>query len=253
MGKSTGVLGTVFRALAALTAKATGKVVLSGGQAHERGRFPDHEAEHKVEPWKWLGQIFNRHPYIWCMQAASDSAILGEALLASFRHNFQQYKVLADRALAQISPEEWLYQPAPGSNSAAVIVQHLVGNLRSRFTDFLASDGEKPTRHRDQEFEQPSTAAGIPALQAEWQAAWQILFSLLDDLRADDLLRTVTIRGEAHTVLLAVQRQVAHYASHVGQLVQLAKIMRGENFQSLSIPRGQSQAFSQKMAQSFHS
>ncbi|WP_345053214.1 DUF1572 family protein [Hymenobacter glaciei] len=181
------------------------------------------------------------------MQAPPDSAAVGEALLASFRHNFQQYKALADRALAQISPEEWLHQPAPGSNSAAVIVQHLVGNLRSRFTDFLTTDGEKPTRQRDQEFEEPATAAGIAALQVEWHAAWQVLFDLLDELRPDELLRTVRIRGEAHTVLQAVQRQVAHYASHVGQLVQLAKIIRGESFQSLSIARGQSHQFNHAM------
>ena len=194
-----------------------------------------------------FGLGFIRRAYIYRMQAPSDAAAVGEALLASFRHNFQQYKALADRALAQISPDEWLRQPAPGSNSAAVIVQHLVGNLRSRFTDFLTTDGEKPTRQRDQEFEEPATAAGIAALQAEWHAAWQILFTLLDELRADDLLRTVLIRGEAHTVLQAVQRQVAHYASHVGQLVQLAKIIRGEDFQSLSIPRGMSQQFNQRM------
>ena len=181
------------------------------------------------------------------MQASTDSAALGEALLASFRHNFQQYKALADRALAQISAEEWRHQPAPGSNSAAVIVQHLVGNLRSRFTDFLTTDGEKPTRQRDQEFEEPATAASMPALQAGWHAAWQILFDLLDELQPADLLRTVYIRGEAHTVLQAVQRQVAHYSSHVGQLVQLAKIIRGEAFQSLSIPRGQSQQFNQQL------
>ena len=194
-----------------------------------------------------FGLGFIRRAYIYRMQAPSDSAAVGEALLASFHHNFQQYKALADRALAQISPDEWLRQPAPGSNSAAVIVQHLVGNLRSRFTDFLTTDGEKPTRQRDQEFEEPATAAGIAALQAEWHAAWRILFTLLDELRADDLLRTVLIRGEAHTVLQAVQRQVAHYASHVGQLVQLAKIIRGEDFQSLSIPRGLSQQFNQRM------
>ena len=194
-----------------------------------------------------LAPTFARRAYIYRMQAPSDAAAVGEALLASFRHNFQQYKALADRALAQISPDEWLRQPAPGSNSAAVIVQHLVGNLCSRFSDFLTTDGEKPTRQRDQEFEEPTTAAGIAALQAEWHAAWQILFTLLDELRADDLLRTVLIRGEAHTVLQAVQRQVAHYASHVGQLVQLAKIIRGEDFQSLSIPRGMSQQFNQRM------
>lgn len=183
------------------------------------------------------------------MPTSTPTAALGEALLASFRHNFQQYKALADGALAQISPEEWLRRPAPGSNSVAVIVQHLVGNLRSRFTHFLTSDGEKPTRQRDQEFAEPVSAAGIPALQAEWAAAWRILFALLDELRADDLLRTVHIRGEAHTVLQAVQRQVAHYCAHVGQLVQLAKIIRGEDFASLSIPRGQSQQFNQRMTE----
>jgi hypothetical protein len=176
---------------------------------------------------------------------ATDS--LGVALLASLRHTFQQYKALADRALAQLGDAEWLYQPAPGSNSAAVIVQHLAGNLRSRFTDFLTTDGEKPTRQRDQEFEEPRDAAGIPALRQEWDAAWQVLFDLLDELQPTDLLRNVLIRGEAHTVLQAVQRQVAHYASHVGQLVQLAKMVRGEAFQSLSIARGQSQAFNQQL------
>ena len=181
------------------------------------------------------------------MPTPSAAAALGAALLASFRHNFRQYKTLADRALAQLRDAEWLHRPAPGSNSAAVIVQHMAGNLRSRFTDFLTSDGEKPTRHRDQEFEEPRDAAGIPALRQEWEAAWQVLFNLLETLQPADLLRTVTIRGEAHTVLEAVQRQVAHYASHVGQLVQLAKIIRGDDFQSLSIPRGQSQQFNQAM------
>ncbi|GAB3585947.1 DinB family protein [Hymenobacter daeguensis] len=172
---------------------------------------------------------------------------VGAALLASFRHSFQQYKALADRALAQLSEAEWLHQPAPGSNSAAVIVQHLVGNLRSRFTDFLTTDGEKPARQRDQEFAEPQNAAGIPPLKQAWAAAWPILFDLLDALQPADLLRPVTIRGEAHTVLAAMQRQVAHYAYHVGQLVQLAKIIRGEDFHSLSIPRGQSEQFNQQM------
>ncbi|MBF9237255.1 DUF1572 family protein [Hymenobacter sp. BT683] len=180
------------------------------------------------------------------MLPAATADDLGAALLASFRHNFQAYKTLAERALAQLSDEEWLRQPAPGSNSAAVIVQHLVGNLRSRFTDFLTSDGEKPTRHREQEFEEPTLAA-VPVLRQEWESAWAILFKVLDDLRPADLLRTVTIRGEAHTVLAAVQRQVAHYCSHIGQLVQLAKIIRGPEFQSLSIPRGQSEQFNHQM------
>ena len=181
------------------------------------------------------------------MATSSSADALGAALLATFCHNFQQYKTLADRALAQLSDAEWLHQPAPGSNSAAVIVQHMAGNLRSRFTDFLTTDGEKPTRQRDQEFEEPIDGAGIPALRQEWEAAWHILFDVLNTLQSADLLRTVTIRGEAHTVLEAVQRQVAHYASHAGQLVQLAKIIRAEDFQSLSIPRGQSQQFNQTM------
>ena len=181
------------------------------------------------------------------MSDSSAADALGAALLASFRHNFQQYKTLADRALAQLSAAEWLHRPASGSNSAAVIVQHLAGNLRSRFTDFLTTDGEKPTRQRDQEFEEPQPTADIPALRQEWEAAWGVLFDLLNELQPADLLRTVTIRGEAHTVLQAVQRQVAHYASHVGQLVQLAKIIRGDDFQSLSIPRGQSQQFNQTL------
>jgi uncharacterized damage-inducible protein DinB len=177
----------------------------------------------------------------------SDSAALAEALLASFRHNFRSYKALADKALAQLSPTEWLHVPAPESNSIAVIVQHLVGNLRSRFTDFLTTDGEKPTRQRDQEFVEPASAEALASLQAQWDPAWAILFDLLATLQPADLLRTVTIRGEAHTVLTAVQRQVTHYAYHVGQIVQLAKQQRGTAWQNLSVPRAQSEQFTSQM------
>ena len=182
------------------------------------------------------------------MHTLASADAVGTVLLASFRQSFLAYKSLADRALAQLTDAEWLHQPAPGSNSAAVIVQHLVGNLRSRFTDFLTTDGEKPTRQRDAEFEEPVSVAAVPPLRQAWEAAWCILFDLLDALQPADLLRTVSIRGEAHTVLDAMQRQVAHYASHVGQLVQLAKIIRGTEFKSLSIPRGQSEQFNQKMS-----
>ncbi|WP_310392106.1 DUF1572 family protein [Hymenobacter sp.] len=104
------------------------------------------------------------------------------------------------------------------------------------------------TRRRDAEFDEPTSAAAVPALRREWEAAWRVLFDLLDELTPDDLLRTVAIRGEEHAVLAAVQRQVAHYAYHVGQLVQLAKSIRGEDFRFLSIPRGQSEQFNQQMA-----
>jgi hypothetical protein len=144
---------------------------------------------------------------------------------------------------------EWLYCPASGSNSIAVIVQHMIGNLRSRFTDFLTTDGEKPDRHRDQEFEEPTASADtyVPVLMVEWEAAWLILFNLLDSLHPADLLRTVTIRGEAYSVLAALQRQVTHYGYHVGQVVQLAKIIRGADWQTLSVPRGQSENFTQQV------
>ena len=185
------------------------------------------------------------------MSASSTSDPVGVALLAEFTQSFRSYKSVADRALAQLSAAEWLHVPAPGANSAAVIVQHVAGNLRSRFTDFLTTDGEKPTRRRDAEFEEPASAAEVPALRQEWEEAWNVLFGLLAELQPTDLLHSVTIRGEAHTVLAAVQRQVAHYASHAGQLVQLAKIIRGADFQSLSISRGHSQEFNQQMAAAF--
>jgi hypothetical protein len=183
------------------------------------------------------------------MSISSDA--LGQEVLVLLRHNFRMYKSLADRSLAQITPNEWLYSPALGANSAAVIVQHMIGNLRSRFTDFLTADGEKPDRRRDQEFEEPSAPAEtyVPALQEQWDAAWRILFDLLNTLQPEDLLRTVTIRGEAHTALAALERQVAHYSYHVGQLVQLGKILRGADWQNLSVPRGQSENFNQQVRQ----
>jgi uncharacterized damage-inducible protein DinB len=179
----------------------------------------------------------------------TDSATLSASLLTAMRRSFVSYQSLADRALAQISDDEWLLRPAPTDNSAAVIVQHMVGNLRSRFTDFWTSDGEKPDRNRDQEFEEPTSADGVPALRQQWQAAWPILWAVLDhlDQNPEAWLQTVTIRQEPHTVLDALQRQATHYTYHTGQLVQLAKHIRGEAWQSLSIPRGQSQQFNAQM------
>jgi len=148
------------------------------------------------------------------------------------------YKRLAEEAMAQLGDADLFRAPAAESNSIAVIVQHIGGNQRSRFTDLLTTDGEKPHRHRDQEFE-PHLATRAELL-ASWEASWQIVFHSLDSLQPGDLLRTVTIRGQPLTVLQAVMRQVAHYAHHIGQVVLLAKQWKGAEWQSLSIPKGKS-------------
>ncbi|RTQ47784.1 DUF1572 domain-containing protein [Hymenobacter gummosus] len=183
------------------------------------------------------------------MSSPTPSAALAAELLANLRHSFRSYQQLADTALARLSPEEWLWRPEPESNSAAVIVQHLVGNLRSRFTDFWTADGEKPDRQRDREFEEPATAAGVEALRQQWAAAWPLLWAVFEHLEQypEDWLRPVTIRQEPHTALAALQRQATHYAYHTGQLVLLAKARRGAGWLSLSIPRGQSEQFNAQM------
>lgn len=159
---------------------------------------------------------------------------------------FRYYKGLADRAMAQVRDED-LYAELDGeTNSIAVIAKHMAGNMRSRWTDFLTADGEKPTRNRDSEFaEPPATRA---ALEEMWEGGWACLMGALEPLTDADLERTVTIRGEPHSVMQAVNRQVAHYAYHVGQIVQLARHYAGERWQSLSIPRNRSAEFNRKVA-----
>jgi uncharacterized damage-inducible protein DinB len=162
-------------------------------------------------------------------------------MLAELRQRFQQYQHLAEAALAQVADEDLHRQPGPQDNSLAILIQHMGGNLQSRFTAFLTSDGEKPWRHRDREFEAPG--ATREALMQTWERGWQALFAALAPLSDADLNRTVTVRGETHTVFQALQRQVTHHAYHTGQIVQLAKHWAGGNWQSLSIPRGQSEQF----------
>jgi hypothetical protein len=159
---------------------------------------------------------------------------------------FRGYRRLAEGALEQISDEELFRQLDPEANSIAILMQHIAGNMRSRWTDFLTSDGEKPDRHRDREFEARSTTRA--ELMAEWNEAWELLLSTIQSLKPEDVLREITIRGERHSVLYAIQRQVTHYAYHVGQLVFLAKHFRGAQWKSLSIPKGQSEEFNQRMA-----
>jgi hypothetical protein len=159
---------------------------------------------------------------------------------------FRQYRSLAERAMAQVTDQQ-LVQVLDGEmNSIAVIVKHMVGNMRSRWTDFLVSDGEKPDRNRDGEFVDPP--ADRAALMALWDEGWQCVFSALEPLTEKDLQRTVTIRGEEHSVMQAINRQIAHYAYHCGQIVLLAKHFRAEEWQSLTIPRNRSAQFNQRVA-----
>lgn len=165
---------------------------------------------------------------------------LGPHLVAACRDAFGKQKRLAERALAQVADAQLRAPLGPEGNSLATLVQHVSGNLRSRFTDFLTSDGEKPWRDRDGEFEeQPKDRAG---LMAAWEEGWATLFAALDALTTADLVREVRIRGEALSVTEALLRQVSHYGQHVGQIVMLAKYLAGERWQTLSIPRGGSAA-----------
>lgn len=162
--------------------------------------------------------------------------------LAIFRH----YKRLAERAMEQLSDADLFTELGPETNSIAIVIKHMAGNMRSRWTDFLTTDGEKPDRDRDTEFETPpQTRAQVLEL---WEQGWACLFSAIDPLTDADLTRSVFIRGEAHSVMQAINRQVAHYQYHVGQIVLLARYFAGDRWQSLTIPRKQSTEFNRKVA-----
>ena len=159
---------------------------------------------------------------------------------------FQYYKSLAERAMEQTTDEQLFARLDEQTNSIAIVVKHMAGNMRSRWTDFLTADGEKPNRDRDCEFINP------PATRDElldvWEEGWRCLFRALEPLSDTDLGRTITIRGESHSVMQAVNRQVAHYAHHVGQIVLLAKHFAQDRWESLSIPLNRSAEFNQKVA-----
>jgi Protein of unknown function (DUF1572) len=159
---------------------------------------------------------------------------------------FAYYKRLAERAMEQITDEQLFTAIDSEANSIAIIVKHMAGNMRSRWTDFLITDGEKANRNRDSEFEDgPATRAALLAL---WESGWACLFSALQPLAEADLGRTVTIRGEPHSVMQAINRQLAHYPHHVGQIVLLAKHFACDRWQSLSVPRRASAEFNRKVA-----
>jgi hypothetical protein len=177
---------------------------------------------------------------------------VNEPLAVHYLHDalssFRAYKKLAEKALEQTGDAEMFVTLDAESNSIAVIMKHLVGNMLSRWTDFLTSDGEKPTRNRDLEFviDQGTTRA---ALMDYWEQGWQAVFSALESLGEDDFKRKVSIRGEEHTIVQAINRQLTHYAYHIGQIVFLAKHFRSAEWKSLSIPRNRSAEFNQYVEQ----
>lgn len=157
---------------------------------------------------------------------------------------FRYYKKLGEGAMAQLSDEEVLCKPNELSNSIALIVHHLNGNMLSRWTDFLNSDGEKPWRDREAEFEKSYTSKA-EMLEA-WEKGWKCLLDALESLKPEELSKIIYIRNEGQTVLEAIQRQLAHYPHHVGQILYQAKILKGDEFKSLSIPKGKSDSFNKE-------
>lgn len=159
---------------------------------------------------------------------------------------FRYYKELSERAMRQVTDDQLFAALDDEANSIAIIVKHMAGNMRSRWTDFLNSDGEKPDRNRDGEFAHPP--ATRKELMELWEEGWSCVFRALEPLSDADLARRVTIRGEAHSVMQAINRQVAHYAHHAGQIVFLAKHFAHDRWQSLSVPRNRSAEFNQGVA-----
>lgn len=161
--------------------------------------------------------------------------------------SFRNYKRLAERAIEQVSDEEFFALIDNEANSIAIIVKHIAGNLRSRWTDFLTSDGEKPDRNRDSEFELIEDTRH--SLMDYWNNGWQTLFDAIESLTPDDFAKTITIRGEDHTVIEAINRQLTHYSYHIGQIVLLAKHFKSSDWRTLSVPKNRSAEFNKHVAE----
>jgi|SRR5579864_4126 hypothetical protein len=170
---------------------------------------------------------------------------IGSAYLSDMLRNFRSYKKLAEEALVQTSDKDVFRLIDPEANSIAILIKHMAGNMRSRWTDFLTTDGEKPDRHRDREFEiEPGTTRAD--VTEWWEEGWECVFRAVTPLTPDDLNRKVFIAGREHSVMQAITRQLLHYAGHVNQIVLLAKHFRGAGWKSLSIPKGQSDIFARQ-------
>ena len=164
------------------------------------------------------------------------STDVGAEFLTSARRRLEDLQKLGERSLERLDDADLAKTLDPEANSVAVLVQHIAGNMRSRWTDFLTADGEKPDRNRDGEFESGPGATRAQLLE-RWEAGWRCLYAALDTLKPDDLTRTVVIRGERLTALDAINRQLVHYGQHVGQMVLLAKHLKWQTWKSLSVPR----------------
>jgi len=167
-----------------------------------------------------------------------------EVYLESVKKRFEFYKQLGEKTFAQLSEEELIWQPEEDNNSISILVGHLWGNMKSRWTNFLTSDGEKEWRERDKEFE--AIIQNREELLEKWEEGWNCLFEALDSIDSSNFDTTVYVRNEAHTIIEAINRQLAHYAYHIGQIVLIAKMIKKSAWQSLSIPKGKSQEFNQE-------
>ena len=174
---------------------------------------------------------------------------LGATYLDSAIKRFLTYKTLGDMTFAQLEEKDFYFVPSEESNSIAVIIQHMHGNMLSRWTNFLTEDGEKEGRNRDEEFNPPSCSKS--ELLALWENGWRSLVDTLRSLKDEDLLKTITIRHEPLVVIDAINRQLAHYPHHVGQIVFLGKMIRDHNWQSLSIGKGSSKSFNKGMEERY--
>jgi len=161
--------------------------------------------------------------------------------------SFRNHKKLAERAIDQVSDDEFFATIDEEANSIALLVKHIAGNLRSRWTDFLTTDGEKPERDRDTEFELIGDTRG--SLMKFWEDGWQTLFNAIEPITPEDFSKTITIRGEAHTVVEAINRQLTHYAYHIGQIVLLAKHFRSNEWKTLSVPKNRSTEFNEYLSE----
>lgn len=168
-----------------------------------------------------------------------------EDYLQSVFFEFQRYKILGDKTFAQLSENEIHWKYTETDNSIAIIVKHIVGNMLSRWTHFLTDDGEKPWRNRESEFELPYTTKA--EMISAWEKGWNCLFDALNSINSKNFETKVHIRGEAHSIVQAINRQLAHYPNHVGQILFIGKMIKGKAWISPSIPKGDSEAFNKKM------